>query len=155
MSDGVNKVILVGNIGADPELRFTGSGQAVLNIRLATNKTWIKDGEKQERTDWHNVVVWGARAEGLAKFLEKGRTIYVEGELRTSSYGDGDEKKYRTDVNANEVIPMPDGKGRGEGAATGGERAGARKPSGGAAKKSGAARPSPKYEEPAEDAYPD
>lgn len=107
MSDGVNKVILLGNIGADPEIRYTASGQAVLNIRVATNSSWFdkEKQERQERTEWHNVVVWGPRAEALAKFLVKGMTLYVEGELRTSSFEKEGQKHYRVDVHSTQVIP--------------------------------------------------
>jgi single-strand DNA-binding protein len=106
MSQGLNRVLLLGSLGADPELRFTGAGQAVLNIRMATSESYLdKDKVRRERTDWHSVVVWGARAEALAKILHKGSTIFVEGSLRTSSYDDKDgAKKYKTEVNATEII---------------------------------------------------
>ena len=81
-SEGLNKVMLIGNLGADPELKFTQGGQAVLSLRLATTERYVsKGGERQERTEWHSVVIWGNRAEALNKFLAKGRTIYVEGRL--------------------------------------------------------------------------
>lgn len=127
MSDGMNLVILAGNVGADPDLRATQGGTSVLNIRLATNKSWVKDGERQERTDWHSVVVWGPRAEGLSKILTKGISVVIRGELRTSSYDDKNgEKRYRTEVVADEVILSG---GRGDGARapaeSGGQRRGA------------------------------
>lgn len=104
--DGLNRVMLLGNLGADPELRMTGGGQAVLNIRLATAESYLdKNKERQERTEWHTVVVWGKRAEGLHKVLSKGDRIYVEGGLRTSSYEDRDgNKRYRTEVVARDVL---------------------------------------------------
>lgn len=140
MSDGMNRVILLGNLGADPELRFTGGGQAVLNIRLATNKSWLdKDKVKRERTDWHNVVVWGARAEGLAKILTKGSTILVEGELRTSDFEKDGQKHYRTDVHALDVILAGGNRGGGEGASESRSDSGQR--SGGGARKRKAAAP--------------
>lgn len=108
MSEGVNKVILLGNLGADPELRYTANNSAVLNLRVATNTSWYdkEKQERQERTEWHSVTVWGPRAEGLAKFLVKGRTIHVEGELRTSTYEKDGETRYRTEVHAHNVIPV-------------------------------------------------
>ena len=109
--NGLNRVILLGNLGADPELRMTNSGQAVLKMRLATSETYLdRNKVKQERTEWHNVVVWGKRAEALGKFLSKGSKLLVEGSLRTSSYEDREGgKRYKTEVNATEVI-LCDGK---------------------------------------------
>ncbi len=107
MADGLNKVMLLGNLGADPELRVTQSGQSVLKLRLATSATYLdKDRVRQERVEWHSVTVWGKRAEALARFLSKGSRLFVEGELRTSSYdaSDGSGKRYRTEVNANNII---------------------------------------------------
>lgn len=104
MSDGMNKVILLGNIGADPELRFTGSGIAVLNFRMATNESYVdRNKELQERTEWHTVVIWGARAEALAKILSRGACVLVEGGLRTSSYEKDGTKRYKTEVHAREI----------------------------------------------------
>jgi single-strand DNA-binding protein len=106
MAEGMNRVLLVGNLGADPELRFTQAGQAVLNIRLATTERYM-DREKnwQERTDWHAVVVWGKRAEALAKILRKGGQVAIEGGLRTSSYEDRERtKRYKTEVHASNVV---------------------------------------------------
>jgi single-strand DNA-binding protein len=116
---GLNKVMLIGNLGADPELKFTQGGQSVLKMRLATTETFQnKAGERQERTEWHNVVLWGKRAEALHKFLHKGKTIYVEGRIQTRSYEDKDGvKKYATDINANDIILLG---GRGEGGGGGG-----------------------------------
>ncbi len=117
MSDGMNKVILLGNLGADPELRFTKEGQAVLNLRMACTETWFdKDKVKQERTEWASVVVWGKRGEGLAKILKKGDKILVEGGLRTSSYDDKEgNKRYKTEVNALDVF-LCGGGGKGQSA---------------------------------------
>jgi single-strand DNA-binding protein len=104
MNEGMNKVILLGNLGADPELRYTGAGIPVLNVRLATNETWVDKGhEIQERTEWHNVVFWGARAEGLSRVLGKGDCLYIEGSLRTTSYEKEGQKRYRTEVIAKEL----------------------------------------------------
>lgn len=106
MADGLNRVMLLGNLGADPELRFTQGGQAVLHMRLATTESYLdKDKVRQERTDWHNVTVWGKRGEALAKFLTKGSSIFVEGSLRTSSYNNREGVKvYKTEINANNII---------------------------------------------------
>lgn len=112
MADGLNRVMLLGNLGADPELRFTQGGQAVLHIRMATTESYLdKDKQRKERTDWHNVTVWGKRGEALAKFLAKGSTIFVEGSLRTSSYDNREgQKVYKTEINANNII-LAGGKG--------------------------------------------
>jgi single-strand DNA-binding protein len=114
MAEGLNRVMLLGNLGADPELRFTQGGQAVLNMRLATTESYFdKNKVRQERTDWHNVVVWGKRGEALAKILTKGSSIFVEGSLRTSSYDDREgNKRYKTEVIANNVL-LTGGRGRG------------------------------------------
>lgn len=114
MADGLNRVLLLGNLGADPELRFTQGGQAVLNLRLAINESYLdKDKVRQERTEWVNVVVWGKRGEALAKILTKGSSIFVEGSLRSSSYDDRDgNKRYKTEINANNVV-LTGGRGRG------------------------------------------
>ncbi len=104
--NGVNKVILVATLGADPELRYTGSGTAVCELRLATNESWLdKQGQKQERTEWHRVVVWGDPGENCAKYLAKGRGVYVEGRIQTRSWDDKDgNKRYTT-----EIIASPNG----------------------------------------------
>jgi single-strand DNA-binding protein len=99
MSEGLNRVTLLGNLGADPELRYTQGGGAVLNIRLATTESYLdKDKQRKERTDWHSVTVWGKRAEALAKLIGKGSQVLVEGRLSTSSYEKDGEKRYRTEV---------------------------------------------------------
>lgn len=104
MSQGLNKWMGIGNLGADPELRHTEGGQAVLNLRLACSESWLdKDGQKQERTEWVNCTLWGARAEGLAKILAKGERLYVEGSLRTRSFEKNGEKHYRTEVSVDDV----------------------------------------------------
>ena len=97
----VNKVILVGNLGRDPELRATPSGQQVASFSLATNRKWKdRDGNRQEKTEWHNIKCWGRQAEVAGQYLTKGRQIYVEGRLETSSWEDrqSGEKKYRTEI---------------------------------------------------------
>lgn len=101
----VNKVILVGNLGADPEKKYTGTGQAVCNLRLATSERWTdKQGQKQERTEWHRVVVYGPQAENCEKYLAKGRQVYIEGSIRTRSWEDQQGvTKYMTEVIAQRV----------------------------------------------------
>lgn len=110
--DGLNRVMLLGNLGADPELRMTSGGQAVLKLRLATTESYLdKERTRQERTEWHSVVVWGKRAEGLGKIVRKGDRLFIEGGLRTSSYEKGGEKRYRTEVVASNVILSGSSKG--------------------------------------------
>jgi single-strand DNA-binding protein len=101
----VNKVILVGRLGQAPEVRYTPSGAAVGNFSIATNESWMdKSGQKQERTEWHKVVVWGKTAENCGQFLAKGRQVYVEGRLQTRQWQDKDgQTKYTTEVVAQTV----------------------------------------------------
>lgn len=122
MAEGLNRVMLLGNLGADPELRMTSGGQAVLKLRLATSETYVdKNRQRQERTEWHNVVIWGKRAEALAKILTKGTRIFVEGGLRTSSYEDRDgNKRYRTEVVCSNILLQGSGGGGGGARAAGG-----------------------------------
>src|SRR5687768_14804676 len=105
MAGGVNKAILIGNLGADPEVRFTPSGQPVANFRIATSESWNdKNGQKQERTEWHRIVVWGKLAELCGEYLKKGRQCYVEGRLQTREWTDKEGKKnYATEVVAQSV----------------------------------------------------
>lgn len=102
---GVNKVILIGRLGQDPEVRYTPSGQAVANFSMATSENWTgKDGQKQERTEWHRIVVWGRLAELCKDYLRKGRQVYIDGKLQTRSWDDKDGKKrYTTEIVANTV----------------------------------------------------
>ena len=101
----VNKCILVGNLGADPELRYTTSGKPVGDLRIATSRRFTNGaGEKQEDTQWHRVVVWGKQAESCQKYLSKGRQVYVEGRLQTRQWTDKDgNKRYTTEVVAERV----------------------------------------------------
>src|SRR5580658_8293890 len=127
MAEGLNRVLLLRNLGADPELRVTPGGQAVLKLRLATNESYVdKNQVRQERTEWHRVTVWGRRAEALGKFLQKGDSLFVEGRLSTSSYEKNGEKRYSTEVVANNIV-LP-GRGKGEGAREGGGGGGGRAP---------------------------
>lgn len=103
----MNKVILVGNLGADVELRYTPGGTAVGNVRLATTETWNdkNSGERREQTEWHRVVLWGKQAETLQEYLKKGRQICVEGRLQTRSWEDRDgNKRYTTEVRSDRVV---------------------------------------------------
>jgi single-strand DNA-binding protein len=102
---GINKVILIGNLGANPEMRYTQAGQAVANLRLATTERWTdKSGQKQEITEWHRIVVWGKQAEICGQYLTKGRQIYVEGRIRTRQWQDQQgQKRYSTEIVAQTV----------------------------------------------------
>ena len=110
----VNKVILIGNLGSDPELKYTPSGAAVTNFNVATNEVWNdKDGNKQERTEWHRVVLWRKLAEIAGEYLKKGSKVYLEGRLQTRSWEDKDGvKRYTTEVVADNMT-MLDAKGEG------------------------------------------
>lgn len=115
MADGLNKVMLFGNLGADPELRVTPSGQSVLNLRLATTESYLdRNNTRQERTEWHSVAIWGKRADALAKFLGKGDKVFIEGGIRTSTYEKNGEKRYRTEIVAQNII-LGGGRGKGDG----------------------------------------
>lgn len=101
---GINKVILIGNLGADPEVRYTASNQPVASLRVATNKAWTdKDGKKQERTEWHRVTAWGRLAEVCKEHLAKGRQVYVEGKLQTREWDKDGTTRYTTEVVAQHV----------------------------------------------------
>lgn len=133
MARSVNKVILIGNLGKDPEVKYTPQGTPVAKFSLATNERYKdKSGEWQDRTEWHNIVAWQRLAEIAGEYLKKGRTVYIEGRIRTDSWEDKNthEKKYRTEIIADELVLLG---GRTEGEASGGfNRAkGAEAPSGG------------------------
>ncbi len=116
MADGLNRVLLIGNLGQDPELRFTQGGQAILRLRLATSESYVPKGgsERQTRTEWHSVTVWGNRAEALHKILAKGRTIGVEGRLQHRSWEDQQgQKRTSTEVVASNVLLLGGGGGGG------------------------------------------
>ena len=105
MARGINKAILIGNLGQDPELRYTASGTAVCNLRIATNESYKDaEGEKVEKTEWHNVVAWAQLAEICGEYLKKGSQVYIEGSLQTRSYEDRDgNTKYTTEIKAREM----------------------------------------------------
>ena len=102
---GINKAILIGNLGRDPELRYTQNGQAVVNFSLATSENWTdKSGERVEKTEWHRIVAWGKTGELCAQYLSKGRTVYIEGRIQTRDWEDKEGvKRQTTEINANTV----------------------------------------------------
>ena len=120
----VNKVILVGNLGRDAELRYTPGGAAVATLNLATTEVWNdKGGQRQEKTEWHRIVLWGKQAESLQEYLTKGKQIYVEGRLQTRQWDDKDgNKRYTTEIKADRITLLGGG-GGGRGASM--ERGGA------------------------------
>ena len=120
MARGVNKVILLGNLGADPETRYTASGSAVTNIRLATTDSWRdkQSGDRQERTEWHRVVFFGRLAEIAAEYLRKGSQCYVEGQIRTNKWqGQDGQDRYTTEIIASDM-QLLGSRGGGAGAAS-------------------------------------
>ena len=128
MAGGINKVILVGNLGQDPEIRYTADGRPIANFSIATSESW-KDknsGEKREKTEWHRVVVFGKLAEICGEYLSKGRQVYIEGKLQTRSWDDekSGQKRYMTEVNAQRVIFLGGGRGDGAGGSGGGGHSG-------------------------------
>jgi single-strand DNA-binding protein len=164
MARGVNKVILVGNLGADPETRYTANGGAICTIKVATSESW-KDkqtGEMQERTEWHRVKFFGRLAEIAGEYLKKGRQVYVEGSIRTDKYTDKEGvERYATDIIANEMQLLGSGGRDGEGGGGGGGGGGGSRgpserpqrsgpPSGG-----GGSRPAPRNEAPPPDDFED
>jgi single-strand DNA-binding protein len=113
----VNKVILVGNLGRDAELRYTPGGAAVATLNLATTEVWNdRNNQRQEKTEWHRVVLWGKQAESLQEYLTKGKQIYVEGRLQTRQWDDKDgNKRYTTEIKADRITLLGGGGGRGAG----------------------------------------
>ena len=167
MARGVNKVILVGNLGADPETRYTANGGNITTIKVATSESW-KDkqtGEMQERTEWHRVKFFGRLAEIAGEYLKKGRQVYIEGSIRTDKYTDKEGvERYATDIIANEMQLLGNnpGGGGGEGGGGGGGGRGERggydrpqrsAPSSGAG--GGQSRPEPRREAPPPDDFED
>jgi single-strand DNA-binding protein len=122
MMGSVNKVILVGNLGRDAELRYTPGGAAVATLNLATTEVWNdKSGQRQEKTEWHRIVLWGKQAESLQEYLTKGKQIYVEGRLQTRQWDDKDgNKRYTTEIKADRITLLGGGGGGGRGAGAGG-----------------------------------
>src|SRR3954462_12266767 len=146
MAKSVNKVILIGNLGKDPEMRYTPSGTAVAKFTLATNERFKdKDGAWQDRTEWHNLVAFTRNAEIVGEYLKKGRTVYIEGSLRTSSWDDKEtnQKKYRTEIIVNDLVLLGGGQGHGGSEEGGGRSRGATSSSGGGNSMN---QPAPDYE---------
>ncbi|MCF8045410.1 MAG: single-stranded DNA-binding protein [Desulfarculaceae bacterium] len=112
---GINKVIIIGNLGRDPEIRYTQQGTAVVNLAVATSEQWTDktSGERQEKTEWHRIVIFGRMAENCEKYLSKGRQVYVEGRLQTRSYEKEGQTHYMTEIVAN-TVQFLGGKGGGE-----------------------------------------
>jgi single-strand DNA-binding protein len=123
----VNKVILVGNLGRDAELRYTPGGAAVATLNMATTEVWNdKAGQRQEKTEWHRVVLWGKSAESLSEYLVKGKQIYVEGRLQTRQWDDKDgNKRYTTEIRGDRIVLLSGGGGGGMGAGRGPQSRGA------------------------------
>lgn len=118
MAKSVNKVILIGNLGKDPEVKYTPSGTAVANLSIATtDRTKDKDGNWQDRTEWHRAVAWQRTAEIAGEYLKKGNKVYIEGSLRTRSWDDKEsgQKKYMTEIWVNDMVLLGGGGGGGEG----------------------------------------
>lgn len=107
----VNKVLVLGNLGRDAEMRYTPGGAPVATLNLATTETWNdKDGKRQEKTEWHRIVLWGKTAESLADYLKKGKQIYVEGRLQTRQWEDKDgQKRYTTEIRGDRVVLLGGG----------------------------------------------
>jgi single-strand DNA-binding protein len=141
MAEGLNKAMLIGNLGADPELRFTTNNRPVLKFRLATTESYMDQNQtRQEVTHWHQVVLWGKRGEALAKIISKGSRVYVEGRIETRSYEDANGvKKSATDIVATNLILLGSRGDGGGGAGGGGGGGGGARP----APATGAARPAP------------
>lgn len=157
MSASLNKVMIIGNLGRDPELRTTEGGQSVATLNVATTDTWVdKSGNKQERTEWHRVNVWGRQGENVAKYLKKGRSVYVEGRIQTREYTDKEGvKKYATDIVADIVQFLGGAPGGGDseggGGSGGGNRGSGGARSGGAAGGGGRANTQTEDDAPARD----
>ena len=137
----VNKVILVGNLGADPELKYTPNGnRAVCNISIATSETWTDKTtrEKKEKTEWHRVTIWGDQAENASKYLTKGRSVYVEGRLQTRKYEKDGQTHYATDVVCDRIVFLGGGNGGGGDEGGGGGSRGGGRSSGGGGRGGGA-----------------
>ncbi|AHM61530.1 single-stranded DNA binding protein [Flammeovirgaceae bacterium 311] len=118
---GVNKVILIGNLGKDPEVRAMDSGRKVANFPLATTETYKdRDGNRQEQTEWHNIVFWGPIADTVERYLKKGNSVYIEGRIRTRSYQDKDNQtRYITEIMGQNLTMLGGGGGRSEGSGGG------------------------------------
>lgn len=133
MSGSVNRVILIGNLGADPDVKTTASGQMVANLSIATSETFNnREGERQERTEWHRVQLWGKLAELAQRYLAKGRKVYIEGRIQTRSWDDqqSGQKRYATEIVANQMVFLSSGRDSDSGGDEGGYRGGGGRRSG-------------------------
>jgi single-strand DNA-binding protein len=137
VSRSLNKAMIIGNLGSDPEIRTTGGGTRVANFSVATSRSWTgRDGQQQEKTEWHRIVAWDKLADIAERFLKKGERVYIEGEIEYRSYEDKDGvTKYMTEIRAREMMMLGSREGGG-GGDFGGDRGGSRKPAA-AAKGSG------------------
>jgi len=114
MSRSLNKVQLIGNLGKDPELKYTPSGVAVATFSIATSESWKdQDGNQQEKTEWHNIVAWRKLAEICGEYLKKGKKVYLEGKLQTRNYEKDGIKRYVTEIVADQLIMLDSGGGKG------------------------------------------
>ena len=156
MARGINKVILIGTCGADPETRYSANGNAITTLRLATNESWTdkNTGEKQERTEWHRVQLFGRTAEIASEYLRKGKSVYIEGKLRTNKYTDKDGvERYSTDIIGDDLQLLGGpGEGGGEAREGGAPRQGGYAPRQNA--NAGGERPAPRAAAPAQRAQP-
>jgi len=147
----VNKVILIGNLGRDPDTRYTTGGDAVTNLNIATTETWKdKSGEKQEKTEWHRVVLFGRQAEIAHEYLKKGRSVYIEGRLQTRKYTDKDGvEKYATEIVGDrmQLLGSRDGGGGGSGGDAEFSGGGRRESGGGERARSGGGAKAPKADD--------
>jgi len=155
MARGINKVILIGNLGRDPEVRYTAGGSAVANLRIATSESW-KDkqtGEKKEATEWHSVVLFGKLGEIAGEYLKKGRTVYIEGRLQTRKYQDKEGvERYSTEIVGSDMQMLGGGEGRGEGGYAG-RQSGGEEPTWGGGAPAAAGRPAGGAGKPAADDF--
>jgi single-strand DNA-binding protein len=157
MARGINKVILIGNLGKDPEVRYTAGGSAVANLRIATTESWKdkQSGEKKEATEWHSVVLFGKTAEIAGEYLKKGRTVYIEGRLQTRKYQDKEGvERYSTEIVGSDMQMLGGGEGRGEGGGSyGGRQSGGEEPAWGGGAPAAAGRPGGGASKPAADDF--
>ena len=124
MSRSLNKVQLIGNLGKDPELKYTPSGVAVATFSIATSESWKdQDGNQQEKTEWHNIVAWRKLAEICGEYLKKGKKVYLEGKLQTRNYEKDGVKRYVTEIVADQLIMLDGGGGSGAGRSNSGSAA--------------------------------
>lgn len=139
MARGINKVILIGNLGRDPEARSTQGGKTVANFSIACSESWVdQKGEKHDRTEWVNIVAWGKLGELCGQYLRKGSQVYIEGKLQTREWADKEgQKRYTTEVNAQDIQFLGGNAGEGRGSGSGGRQGGGSRSGGGGAQRGG------------------